>query len=489
MTSCCYLSCLAPEPFWTIDEKERFWKILEEYVRRLVTGEFPLPSVSLDCHKKRRCGKGGSYELCKSLIREYMWSGRYSLAVSTFKALNKLSKSPTNDTDSELMKMKTIFMEKPFRGSHHYGQSSSMIRIQSAYGPSNPKVPFTNLLCVCFGGANTYKDTATAQVPRKMNLCFKQYHTLIHGDSSQLTEAGVANSCTATKGGWEQIVLGHLNPRCNLTIILLYSDFPLVLLLNMLMRAQMLLPLQDDEVTPALCQTPNICCDSYCYVLVFINLILGRPLTLLLSTLPFKTLCLGCFCSFKRSKFSTPYLVLPSTLGSPPVELFALCPAHGIRGLLVTMMFCRPNGLDDPIWTFSLTNIQSDESRHISVTLQSQQGVEIARDSHIERRSHREEIAWRRGRMEMKNRCTQCLQIDLQMMIKGKCMDFHLKKFDAVQNLSNGILEERHLKNHELQNPSNVSAHQTKLKAYSLLVTKTYQKLLKMVTSSDKFKS
>ena len=52
--------------------------------------------------------------------------------------------------------------------------------------------------------------------------------------------------------------------------------------------------------------------------------------------------------------------------------------------------------------------------------------------------------------MEMKNRCTQCLQIDLQMMIKGKCMDFHLKKFDAVQNLSNGILEERHLKNHEL---------------------------------------
>lgn len=116
MTSCCYLSCLAPEPFWTIDEKERFWKILEEYVRRLVTGEFPLPSVSLDCHKKRRCGKGGSYELCKSLIREYMWSGRYSLAVSTFKALNKLSKSPTNDTDSELMKMKTIFMEKPFRG-------------------------------------------------------------------------------------------------------------------------------------------------------------------------------------------------------------------------------------------------------------------------------------------------------------------------------------------------------------------------------------
>ena len=113
MTSCSYLCWLVPEPLWTNDEKEKFWKIFEGYLRQLVSGEMPLPVITLDQCKKRKRGKDNTSELYNSIIREYMWCGRYSLAVSTFKALNR---SSNTDADDELKIMKKIFMDKPFRG-------------------------------------------------------------------------------------------------------------------------------------------------------------------------------------------------------------------------------------------------------------------------------------------------------------------------------------------------------------------------------------
>lgn len=116
MSSCSYLCWLVPEPLWTKNEKERFWGILEAYLRRLVNDEMPLPSITLDHYKKQKQGKGNTYDLYKNVIREYMWCGRYSLAVSMFKTLNRSCKP---DPNKELMAMKKIFMEKPFRGYGH----------------------------------------------------------------------------------------------------------------------------------------------------------------------------------------------------------------------------------------------------------------------------------------------------------------------------------------------------------------------------------
>ena len=112
MTSCSYLCWLVPEPLWTSNEKERFWDILEAYLKQLINGEMPLPSITLDRYKGKHT-KENTYNLYKSIIREYMWCGRYSLAVSMLKTLNFSSKA---DPKNELMMIKKIFMEKPFRG-------------------------------------------------------------------------------------------------------------------------------------------------------------------------------------------------------------------------------------------------------------------------------------------------------------------------------------------------------------------------------------
>ena len=117
MASCSYLCCLVPEPLWTMDEKEKFWKVLEAYLRQLVCLEMQLPIVNVDLTKRKKHSSKLYRDMYRSITREYLWSGRYSLAVSFYKAiLNGSSKAGYVHTETQLQDIKKIFMEKPFRG-------------------------------------------------------------------------------------------------------------------------------------------------------------------------------------------------------------------------------------------------------------------------------------------------------------------------------------------------------------------------------------
>ena len=121
MASCSYLCCLVPEPLWTTEEKEKFWNVLEAYLRELVCCEMPLPIANVDFRQKKKRNSKSYRDLCRSITREYLWSGRYSLAVSFYKAiLTGSSKAGCVHTETQLQDIKKIFMEKPFRGYVFY---------------------------------------------------------------------------------------------------------------------------------------------------------------------------------------------------------------------------------------------------------------------------------------------------------------------------------------------------------------------------------
>ena len=82
-------------------------------MKRLLNDNAPLPLTALDHYMKKPGGNEKRFKIYNSIIREYMWCGRYSLAASMLKTLNRSFRaSPSN----ELMMMKRIFMEKQFRG-------------------------------------------------------------------------------------------------------------------------------------------------------------------------------------------------------------------------------------------------------------------------------------------------------------------------------------------------------------------------------------
>lgn len=110
-----------PEPIWTTNEVERFWAILEPYLRQLVSGEIPTPLddfyfIDLDLtnttyQRKVFCQK----------VHDNMWDGKYSSAVANLKALRKYSRTSCeqaldNDTVGDaaaLDELKKIFIRRP----------------------------------------------------------------------------------------------------------------------------------------------------------------------------------------------------------------------------------------------------------------------------------------------------------------------------------------------------------------------------------------
>lgn len=71
------------EPLWTRKEKKRFWTVISSYIAYLLEPTSKLPEhdiefVTLDPTSEVDLG------FCQKCIKEDLWSGRYSLAVSNY---------------------------------------------------------------------------------------------------------------------------------------------------------------------------------------------------------------------------------------------------------------------------------------------------------------------------------------------------------------------------------------------------------------------
>ena len=109
-----------PEPIWTTNEVERFWDILEPYLRQLVSGEIPTQLDHIDFFENTTSQR----KLCYQIVHTNMWNGKYSSAVATLKAFhkynNKLSLKASgeivvrdNSVGSDLEELKKIFTRRP----------------------------------------------------------------------------------------------------------------------------------------------------------------------------------------------------------------------------------------------------------------------------------------------------------------------------------------------------------------------------------------
>ena len=113
------------EPIWTTNEVERFWEILEPYLRQLVSGEIPTQLDHIDFFENTSCQK----KLCYQIVHTNMWNGKYSSAVATLKAFQKYNQvsreddsrnnehevvdHESNSVRSDLEELKKIFTRRP----------------------------------------------------------------------------------------------------------------------------------------------------------------------------------------------------------------------------------------------------------------------------------------------------------------------------------------------------------------------------------------
>eukprot|EP00795_Rhopilema_esculentum_P016622 gene16622-8051_t len=99
------------DQLWTSSEKERFWKVLENYIKYLIIKNRPLLQPDLFANK-RKVGQGDfSQEMI--WIRECLWTGQYSSAVAMFITLNHPKEVSLIDNvghERELEEIKRIFM-------------------------------------------------------------------------------------------------------------------------------------------------------------------------------------------------------------------------------------------------------------------------------------------------------------------------------------------------------------------------------------------
>lgn len=74
-----------PEPLWTFTEIEKFWKVIECYLKDLLT-KLPLPASNLD-FTYLDAESFYDYRNCVKCLHDGLWNGRYSEAVANFKAV------------------------------------------------------------------------------------------------------------------------------------------------------------------------------------------------------------------------------------------------------------------------------------------------------------------------------------------------------------------------------------------------------------------
>ncbi|XP_074649160.1 uncharacterized protein LOC141904470 [Tubulanus polymorphus] len=118
------------EPLWTEAEIDLFWRVIRQYMWKLVTGGSPLSvaTVVLDA-----CSKEDCLQLSEFLmdVRQLMWTGKYSVAVSNLRALTRYFVDlhsyfySASTPDEELVTLEAIFKNRLIR-KRRRGSASSM---------------------------------------------------------------------------------------------------------------------------------------------------------------------------------------------------------------------------------------------------------------------------------------------------------------------------------------------------------------------------
>lgn len=111
------------EPFWTITEIEKFWKVIESYLEELLKRQ-SLPAHGMDfMYLDPECIQ--DYKLCLKELHEGLWKGRYSETVANFRATKEFFEGGLqlvestqscrlgDVCDDELQALKKIFFEGP----------------------------------------------------------------------------------------------------------------------------------------------------------------------------------------------------------------------------------------------------------------------------------------------------------------------------------------------------------------------------------------
>ena len=110
------------EPIWTNHEVEKFWAILEPYIRQLVSGEIPTLLDDFQFRKEEITDTRYDRKIFYQNIHDNMWRGRYSSAVANLKALRRFSQAGScaetatfirNNETSDLDELKKIFIQRP----------------------------------------------------------------------------------------------------------------------------------------------------------------------------------------------------------------------------------------------------------------------------------------------------------------------------------------------------------------------------------------
>lgn len=111
-----------PDPIWTTNEVERFWAILEPYLRQLVSGEIPTPLDDFQFIDLDLANAAYQRKLFYQKVHDNMWDGKYSSAVANLKAIRRYSQTTCdqliNNDDSineasDLEELKKIFIQRP----------------------------------------------------------------------------------------------------------------------------------------------------------------------------------------------------------------------------------------------------------------------------------------------------------------------------------------------------------------------------------------
>lgn len=104
---------LKRDPIWSNFEVEKFWNVLEPYIRQLLRCEIPTLLDDFQFFEEELNDKNYDKRIFYQNIHDNMWHGRYSSAVANLKALKKFSPLADDNENSHLQELREIFLRRP----------------------------------------------------------------------------------------------------------------------------------------------------------------------------------------------------------------------------------------------------------------------------------------------------------------------------------------------------------------------------------------
>ncbi|CAH1245195.1 Hypp7446 [Branchiostoma lanceolatum] len=110
----------AREPLWSETEMQRFWAVIEPYIKQLISGEAPMPAHDMDLWDCER-DSVENIEGCLLAVQDLICGGNYSKALAGIRAIRLYFEIPENSPrkaltllgeEDELAVFKHLFMKQ-----------------------------------------------------------------------------------------------------------------------------------------------------------------------------------------------------------------------------------------------------------------------------------------------------------------------------------------------------------------------------------------